>query len=681
MISYAPWLIWIIPFIAAFTHPITEKISHKLRDIIAVGAVFISAILSASMIPDVFNGVVVINGVKHSIPYDWIFENWLPLPWGSLSVGVLIDPLSVFMANIVAWIGFLIMVYSIEYMHGDESITRYWMLMNIFIGSMELLVLADSFLPMFFGWEGVGFASYALIGYYYKDEKKYWIGPYPPSHAGMKAFVVTRIGDIGLLISIIVIYLYSGTLNFMELSSNFTWIVSLARDGLLAITLILMFLGPIGKSAQFPLHIWLPEAMAGPTTVSALIHAATMVKAGVYLVARVTPILYLAYHHVGELIAPSLHIFFLTVAWIGAFTAFLAATMGMVADQIKKVLAYSTISQLGYMISVIGAAGLCMEEEHLFLESYLAGISHIYSHAVFKALLFLSAGSVGHAIGSYLLKDAGGLKKYLPKTYAVMLVGLLALSGVPPFNGFFSKDSILHALYAEGRLGLFILLTITAILTVFYSFRLLGLTFFGEYPHEHQHSGHHHNHLHDPGPFMMIPLYILAFGSLIGGFLLSSLHEFFLNPMSKYLGIHVHPVDIGTFIIHTFASPFIALTAIIIIIGLYPSYGMYIKRTIDYKKLVSESNVLSKLWRFLYERWYINTIYYKIFVDGLMLLAEGIFAFIECNGAGDLIKGLYIKLSNTFRPIQTGYLRVNIIYIILGLLLLILLTLIIGGGG
>ena len=643
----------------------------------AVLAVFLSAIFAASMIPDVLRGYAIINGVKMELPIDLKIENWIPIPKGAIEVGVLVDPLSVFMANIVGWISFLIMVYSIEYMHGDESITRYWMLMNFFVGSMQLLVIADNLLVMFFGWEGVGFASYALIGYYYKDEEKYWIGPYPPSHCGMKAFVVTRAGDIGLLAAIVIIYLYSGTLNFTALSSDVSWMASLAKNGLLAITLILLFLGPIGKSAQFPLHIWLPEAMAGPTTVSALIHAATMVKAGVYLIARIIPILYIGYSALGELVHHDLIIFFLVVAWIGGFTAFLAASMGMVADQIKKVLAYSTISQLGYMISILGVSGLLMEESHLFVESYMAGILHLYSHAFFKALLFLSAGCVGHAIGSYLLKDAGGLKKYLPKTYFVMLIGLLALSGVPPFNGFFSKDSILHSLYVSKEYPLMILLAITAILTVFYSFRLLGLTFFGELKVKHH--SEHHEHLHDPGPYMMYPLYILSIMTIIGVVFMPFLHELFHPLFHGVLKLEVESIHLPEFIATTFLSPLILLTVVIIILGLYPSYLLYITYKIDYKSLTERFTLLRVLWKFLYERWFINTLYYKIFVNGFLFISRGIFKYIECNGSGSFLKSVYTDFSDAVRRIQTGYFRVNIIYVLIGFLILIIITLMLGG--
>ena len=674
MLPYAPWLVWAVPLVAAFLHPVLERISHRLRDFIAVFASFLSAVFAASMIPDVLRGYVVVDGVRIEIPADFRVADWIVMPGRSISVGVLVDPLSVFMANVVGWIGFLIMVYSVEFMHGDESITRYWMLMDFFIGSMQLLVMADNLLVMFFGWEGVGFASYALIGYYYKDEEKYWIGPYPPSHCGMKAFVVTRAGDIGLLASIVIIYLTAGTVNFLDLAHDVSWAADLARSGLLTATLLLMFLGPIGKSAQFPLHVWLPEAMAGPTTVSALIHAATMVKAGVYLVARITPILFVVYSRLGELVEPSLHTFFLTVAWIGAFTAFLAASMGMVADQIKKVLAYSTISQLGYMMAAIGGAGLSMHEPHFFVENYMAGIMHLYSHAVFKALLFLAAGSVGHAIGSYMLKDAGGLKKYLPRTYFVMLVGLLALSGVPPFNGFFSKDSILHAMLASGHTWLMALLAVTAVMTVFYSFRLLGLIFFGELK---VHHGHGHEHLHDPGPYMMYPLYILAAGSICGVVLMPSLHRLF-EPTFHAIGIHhghgQAGVTLAEMVVSAFASPMIGLTAAIIVAGLYPAYKMYISYEVDYEALVERSPVLRAFWRFLYNRWYINAAYYKVFVDGFLALSEGIFRYIECNGAGPFLQRLYAAFCDAVRRVQTGYLRVNVIYIVAGLLMLVLLT-------
>src|SRR5437870_8766423 len=324
-----------------------------------------------------------------------------------------------FLANIVAWISFLIMVYSLQYMKGEFGLTRYWFFMNLFIGNMLLLVLADNLLLMFFGWEGVGLCSYALIGHFYHDEPEHWVGvpgdtalgvpqAFPPSHAGMKAFVMTRIGDIALLIAIFLIFATAGTFNYLELETKLAqtgnWASILSGLGLLLPTALLFFGGPIGKSAQFPLQEWLPDAMAGPSSVSALIHAATMVKAGGFLVGRMEPIFYNALLQF-SLVSP----FFGTIAWIGAFTAFLAATQATVAREVKKVLAYSTISQIGYMMMALGIAGLSAN----FIAGYTACLFHVMSYAVFKASMFLAAGWVLHAAESRFMDEMGGLSQVL----------------------------------------------------------------------------------------------------------------------------------------------------------------------------------------------------------------------------------------------------------------------------
>jgi NADH-quinone oxidoreductase subunit L len=678
MLPYAPWIVWAFPLVMAFTHFIWERISHKLRDFMAVATGFVSAIFAASMIPDVLNGYVVVGGTRYDIPFDWVVFKWIPVAGYEVELGVLVDPLSVFMANVVAWISSFILLYSVEYLHGDRGITRYWMLVNFFIGVMQLLVLSDNLLIMFFGWEGVGFASYALIGYWYSDEKKYWIGPYSPSHCGMKAFITTRVGDVGLLISLILIFIYGGTLNFMELASSGNWILSLSRDGILTLSLILMFLGPIGKSAQFPLHVWLPEAMAGPTTVSALIHAATMVKAGVYFIARFVLVLFSTYHIVGEVIWPSLNIFFLTVAWIGAFTAFLAASMGMVSDQIKKVLAYSTVSQLGYMFAILGVSGLLIHHSSAFIESYLSGIYHLFSHAIFKALLFLSAGAIGHAIESYMLKDMGGLKRYMPKTFMVMVVGAAALSGIPPFNGFWSKDAILHSLYVEGVWGIMVVLVITAILTVFYTFRMVGMAFYGSESKHVRHLVEEGHKPHDPGLYMSISLWVLAFGALVSGFFLPNISGLFIRSF-EYLGIghevieEVPLFDYTQFIVGTISSPTFLISLGIVIIGLYSSWGFYIAGRWDPVAVIRDNGLLRGIWTFLYNRWYINALYYKVFVGGVWLASNLIFNVIEANGGGEVIKKGYSIFSSGVRRIQTGYLRLNMVYIALGLILFLLL--------
>ncbi|MEM2136886.1 MAG: proton-conducting transporter membrane subunit, partial [Candidatus Methanomethylicia archaeon] len=405
MLNYSPWLVWIIPILGAILTPLVARFGERVRDYFAVLCSFLAALMATLNFSYVSSGGMYVPGMGYvHVPIDWRL-NWFFIPGLSLDVGVLLDPLSALMGVVVAWISFLIMVYSLGYMHGEEGLTRYWFFMNFFIGNMLLLVMSDNILQMLFGWEGVGLCSYQLIGFYYGDERKRWIGDVRPSHAGMKAFITTKIGDISLMIAAFIIFMVSRTFNFLDLQTNYEWIIELAKMGLIIPVTLLLFGGPIGKSAQFPLHEWLPEAMAGPTSVSALIHAATMVKAGVYLVARMFPIIYggfnLAAEHVHGFAIESIILqargsFFLTVAWIGAFTAFLAATQAMVSRELKKVLAYSTISQIGYMMLGLGAGGLAEE----FSTGFVAGIFHLTSHAIFKALLFMAAGAVIHACES-----------------------------------------------------------------------------------------------------------------------------------------------------------------------------------------------------------------------------------------------------------------------------------------
>ncbi len=678
MLNILANLIWLSPFIIIFIIPLADRISHRFRDFIAVLGGLISAGASLTIGLDAMDGILSIGGVEKDIPYDLILTRWFPVDGLNVTFGLLLDPLSIFMANVVSLIGSLILIYSIEYMHGDESIVRYWVLMNIFIGSMQLLVLGDSLVTMFFGWEGVGFASYALIGYYYKDEEKYWIGPYPPTHAGMKAFITTRIGDVGLLTATIIILLTAGTTNFMDLSSNPDWAYQLSRMGFLSITLLLALLGPIGKSAQFPLHEWLPEAMAGPTTVSALIHAATMVKAGVYFLGRFTTILYNVYWSLEELginIWGDLETFYLAVLSIGIFTAFLAASQGMVSDQIKKVLAYSTVSQLGYMFAAFGLAGLMIEHPEAFIDSYLTGIFHLSSHAIFKALLFLSAGAIGHAVDSYLFRDMGGLRRYMPTTFTLMTIGGLSLAGVPPFNGFWSKDAILHAAYVEGHYIAYIVLLISAVLTTFYTFRMIGLAFYGEESENVRHLVEHGHPPHDPGILMKAPLFILAIGSIVSGFLLPYLGGFF-KPLFHSLNIEVNILEeisllnISKFLIGTLASPLFLVAIGAVVLGLMPSYYTYIVGRYEPEELVK--GYLKPIWNFLYNRWYINSLYYLVFVDGVRTVSEKIFTYIESNGGGEAIKFIYSELTDIVRRIQTGLLRVNMSYLLLTFIILTL---------
>jgi NADH-quinone oxidoreductase subunit L len=415
---------------------------------------------------------------------------WLSTFTGSpsalnVSVAYQLDQLSILMALIVTGVGFLIHIYSIGYMHGDKGFWRFFTYLNLFIFAMLNLVLADNFLLMFLGWEGVGLCSYLLIGFWY--EKKF------TGDAAKKAFIVNRIGDFGFLLGMFLIFQAFGSLNF-DTVFNGASLLQVGNPTIMILTLLL-FLGATGKSAQIPLYVWLPDAMAGPTPVSALIHAATMVTAGVYMVARCSVLFALSPFTME------------VVAVIGALTAIFAATIGLVQNDIKKVLAYSTISQLGYMFLAMGVA------------AFSAGIFHLMTHAFFKALLFLGSGAVIHAMHDEQdIQKMGGLKKYLPITYWTFVIGAIAISGVPPFAGFFSKDEILWKAFSSehGSWILWLVGLFGALLTAFYMFRLVTLTFEGEPRFSTKKNGHEHLP-HEAPKTMTIPLILLAILSIVGG--------------------------------------------------------------------------------------------------------------------------------------------------------------------
>ncbi|CAN5287893.1 NADH-quinone oxidoreductase subunit L [soil metagenome] len=410
---------------------------------------------------------------------------WLVAGDFSASVGFLADPLSATMMLIVTGVGFLIHVYSVGYMHDEDAsgFARYFTYLNLFTFAMLLLVMGDNFLLLFVGWEGVGLCSYLLIGFWFKDRAN--------AEAGKKAFIVNRIGDFGFLLGIFLIFGTFGSVAFAEVLPAAA--STLETGGGIAFWICLfLFVGAVGKSAQIPLYVWLPDAMAGPTPVSALIHAATMVTAGVYMVARA---------HALYAVAPAV---LALVAGTGAATALFAATIGLVQTDIKKVLAYSTISQLGYMFMGVGVA------------AFTAGIFHLVTHAFFKALLFLGAGSVIHAMhGEQDMRRMGGLKASLPVTYWTMLAATVAIAGIPPLAGFFSKDEILWASWDAGHPVLWTIGFLTAGLTALYMFRLLFLTFHGGF----RGTGEERSRLHESPPVMAVPLVILAVLSVAGGWI------------------------------------------------------------------------------------------------------------------------------------------------------------------
>jgi NADH-quinone oxidoreductase subunit L len=630
----AGWLTWLLPIVGAVLTPAMAKISPKIRDYGAIGFTLLGA-LSAALL---------ILGVGFQAPQD-IQVDWIQSL--GIKAGILLDPLSIIMANVVSWISFLIMVYSLAYMQGDDGLTRYWFFMNFFIGNMLLLVMSDNLFQLFFGWEGVGLCSYALIGHWYNDPTDKWVGSldhnsmgvpmaYSPSHAGMKALVVTRIGDIGLLIAIFMIYAYSGTLNLVALSSNVTWAVPLFRAGLLIPLAMLFFWGPIGKSAQFPLHEWLPDAMAGPTSVSALIHAATMVTGGVYLAARAGPIFY---NIVIELGQPTY--FFQAIAWIGAFTTFMAASQAVVSKELKKLLAYSTISQIGYMMLGIGAGGLAGE----FVVGMSAGIFHLVTHAFFKAAAFLGAGAILHATESRFMDDMGSLRQSMRITFISMLIALLALSGVPPLSGFWSKDAIIAAAVLTGQLPLLLLAWGTVALTFLYSLKALGLVFFGprsEHLKKLEEEGHH---VHEAPGVMWVPYLIMAVATIIIGLAGPFVESFF----TQALAVSTTPLAANVGSADSVSEAQAALIAsagslIMLLVGGIIGYMVYISRRLNPAKLIGEGGVARSIYDFLWNRWYLNPVYYRIFGYGTISAAGTIRNWIE-QGFFDKISGAVAQLS------------------------------------
>ncbi len=614
------WLCILFPFIGAFLSLPLSKVHPKLRDYGSVFFSFLAASLSLLLIPYLFRPT--------KLPMESTFI-WLTSPI-ELNMGILIDPLSIVMANIVAVISFVIMVYSIGYMKGDSSLTRWWMWMNLFIGSMLLLVLSNNLLFIFIGWKMVGLCSYGLIGFYYRDEKKYWIGgPSPtkyctPSHAGLKALIVTSSGDVLLLGGIFIIYSYSGTLNLLNLyeTSSF-WIPEMAHSpGMILLVSMLLIAGSFGKSAQFPFHEWLPEAMAGPGPVSALIHAATMVKSGVYLIARFIPIFFYGYWIAGCYEAS---FFFIAIAWAGGFTAFLAATQGMVAIELKKALAYSTMSQIGYMMLALGISGF---SPPTLIEGLTSGIFHLISHALFKASLFLCAGSIIHTVQSIYMTHMGSLRKSMPFTWIFMFIATLSLMGVPPFPGFWSKDAILVSSLKAYHYPLFFLALITVAITSFYSIRFIGMVFYGKK------SKHIENLAPKGRPFLeahstmigacgFLSLLIIVFG-LLGFTTEHWLKEGFKVSMET-IKLPVQP-DTNSLIFHLFIPLF---SIISIMIGMVPAYFLYILRRVDPKEILEKYSFIKALYKFFWNRWYIDRFYYMFFVDGMNKFFTSIPKYIE----------------------------------------------------
>lgn len=678
VIDIAPWLCWIIPALGALISLALRKTNRRTQNILVLTTTLLSWILTLLMVPTLFDGGVVDRPLF-----------WFSIAGAQVNAGLLIDTLSIIVANVVSFLSFLIIVYSTKYMAEDPSIARFWFFMQLFVSSMLLLVLADNLILMFVGWKMVSICSFGLIGYYYRDEKEHCIGgpaPFPfqkPSRNGLKALLITTLGDTGLLAGIIILYLHAHTFNFLELLQTAgTWLPSMAATpGLLTLTCVLLLLGPLAKSAQFPFHEWLPEAMSGPTPVSALIHAATMVKAGVYLIARLLPIFFFAVW-VATPAYPEALTFFIVAAAIGAFTAFLGATQAIVAKELKKALAYSTMSAIGYMVLALGISGL---SESSLVAGTSASIFFLINHGIFKVVLFLCAGVVIHAAGSIYLDHMNLSTKRMRFTTVFMWIGSLALMGVFPLSGFWSKDNVLIACLESGQYAVFAVALLSVILTSFYVFRMMGLIFHTGIPdgNIHREQEFHdrklaedHAHGEEGHCIEVLPYGILAIltvliglvGPLVGDFLASAFSNYYANiGLAVEANTHFSVFGLSGIGLEILVA---AASTLMILIGAVPAYILYIKPTSNPGNLLPERGIRRKIYNFLWNRWYINAFYNKVFVQPSIKLGGLVQHYIEdplnsaINGG---IPAILKRLSTAFSRLQTGKLRNNMAYLLAAL--------------
>lgn len=603
-----------------------EHTEHSISGVIASVAVLISAILSTVL----FTRLLSMAPADRQI-IETLFV-WIPSGEFTVSFEVLFDTLSCVMALIITWIGFLIHVYSIGYMHGDKAYAKYFMYLNIFIFFMLTLVLGNNFLLMFVGWEGVGLASYLLIGFWFSDTEK--------AYAGRKAFIVNRIGDFGFILGIFLIFFLFGSVNYQDVFAKALDPSFMTGVSGVAITTValLLFIGAVGKSAQFPLYVWLPDAMAGPTPVSALIHAATMVTAGAYMMSRCN--VFYSQSPTAQMIVVS----------IAAFTAILAASIAITQNDIKKVLAYSTVSQLGYMFMAIGVG------------AYTAGLFHLVTHAFFKALLFLGSGSVIHAMsGEQDIRNMGGLRKFIPITAITFLIGTLAIAGVPFLSGFFSKDEILASLYHGGYTIHWIIALITVVLTALYMIRLYVLTFEGKS----RITNAVKNHIHESPATMTIPLIILAVLSIFGGYI--GVPEF----MGEVVGIHdsnLFEKFISTSILldgtrhighHLFGHWTLVIFSIAAaLLGILIALYLYLIKPSSADK-IAENEVIKPLYEGSLNKWYVDELYDYIIVQPFSYIAEQASKFDQkfIDGAVNGVAYIVKETALTLQAAQSGALR------------------------
>jgi NADH-quinone oxidoreductase subunit L len=619
------WLIFLLPFfsfaiISLFLRPFFNR-QPKLGGYITIAALLGSFALS------VWALIEVMAAPGHSLAVPDI--NWVVIEGGiTIHLGLMVDSLTAVMLIVVTLVSLMVQIYSQGYMHGDPGYHRYFAFMSLFTGSMLGLVLADNLLFMYVFWEMVGLCSYLLIGF--------WFHRPAAANAAKKAFIVTRLGDFGFLAAILLLFFNTGTFDIAQLHS-------LAITGMLAGTTLTwaaigIFAGAVGKSAQFPLHVWLPDAMEGPTPVSALIHAATMVAAGVFLVARCYPL----FSHSTEALS--------TVAVIGGFTAIFAATMGLVMTDIKRVLAYSTISQLGYMMLGLGVGGVAI------------GIFHLFNHAFFKALLFLGAGSVNHATGTFDMRQMGGLRKFMPWTYATFVIASLSIAGIWPLAGFWSKDEIL-AVSLQNQPILFYLAMITVFMTAFYMFRAVFLTFGGEYRGG---GAEAHGKPHESPSVMVMPMVVLAVLSVVSGLwnVTGAFGEFFGHGETHgfaqgFFGILAHPL------------PWLSLA--LAGLGILLAYAVYSAKWLSAERIGS---IFKPFYILFSHKYWFDELYERVIVKNF--LVRGLFAFFQLfdsygvDGAVNGVASGAIATGRAIRKAHTGQLQLYGLFIGIGILAIII---------
>jgi NADH-quinone oxidoreductase subunit L len=606
-----------------------RRLSKRASGAIACGAMILSFAISVAAVVRLV-GIEPESRVLVQRAFTWITSGDFSVP-----LALRLDPLSAVMILVITGIGSLIHVYSTAYMHEerDSEYARYFSYLNLFASFMLVLVLGSSFLVMFVGWEGVGLCSYLLIGFWFQKKSA--------SDAGKKAFIVNRIGDWGFILGVLLIVVRFGSVDFQEVARAVSALRPEETFGTVSIITLLLFVGATGKSAQIPLYVWLPDAMEGPTPVSALIHAATMVTAGVYMIGRNAVL----FSH-----APlTLNI----VAIIGTATALMAGTIGLVQNDIKRVLAYSTVSQLGYMFLAMGVG------------AYAAGIFHLFTHAFFKALLFLGSGAVIHALaGEQDMRHMGGLKKDLPITYWTFVIGAIAIAGIPPFAGFFSKDEILFRTFAEGHTLLWAIGLLTALLTAAYMFRLVFMTFHGpSRSASATHGGHgDHSHLHDAPPAMAAALIVLAIGSVTAGWLgLGGRFEHFLEPAFGSVRVQPEVVEGST------ETALMIVSVVVALAGIGIASYFWLKNRAAADRMAQS---MSGLHRLLSNKYYVDEIYDAAVVQPVQIVSEdGLWKGVDVgvidravNGVGGLVRGS----SEVLRLFQSGSVRMYATSLFLG---------------